>query len=275
MAFRTERAGRGTPPQFLDICQSRLSLLPWTETRTRKLPGINPVEEVRWLIRDDVFDLQMAYRDFLIDSRQEAVFQSLPEGEPVARELLEHVLEAVGRDPAYRIDGSKVTRPDGEQVEVHEMHSLLAVGRLVQEDFCLMKRYRAEHFLVGGVLCFPASWMLGEKMGRSLTTIHEPVTRYTPRIAAGVQRIFDNLRPGRVVFRANYLSYSNPNLHQPRSIDDRRDKNVQGDVWIRVERQTLRKLPDTEGIVFGIHTSVCRREAVPGLDESLTAWQGL
>ncbi len=258
--------GEDMPQEFFEICQSRLSLQPWLEERTRRLPGINPLDEAEWLLRDDAFDRQMAYRDYLIDRHRSDVLQQLPACQAIAEELLQVLVGALALDSDYCLGGNRIRRPDGRDIKVGKDHPLADIGRLVQEDFCLLQRLGDEHVLVGAILCFPASWLLSEKLGHPLTVIHHPVAPYTRRIATGVQRILDNLRLGQLVFRANFLTYADPDLHQPRSMSDRRDKDVSGETWIRVERQTLRRLPATGAIVFGIHTSVCRSSAIPGLD---------
>ena len=243
--------------QFSEICQENLSFEPWAEARTRRLPGINPLETHAWLIRDDAFEQQINYRDHLIATRRKAVFDCYGIGDEISSELLQTICQFLQNDQDYVCADGIVTRPDGQKVGLNEDHPLIIAGRLVQEDLCLLAFDGHQHVMVGAILCFPASWLLAEKMGLPLTAIHDPVHQYTDRIATVVQRMFDNLQPGRVIYRGNFLSYTNPDLHQPRSMNQRRRFDKPGNKWARVERQTLRKLPLTKGVVFGIHTSVC------------------
>jgi hypothetical protein len=135
------------------------------------------------------------------------------------------------------------------------------IGRLVQQDFCVLTKVGTEHVLQAAVLCFPASWSLAEKIGKPLIAIHEPVDQYDDMQAKKVQNMFDLMRPEQSLWRANMLVYSNPDLFQPRRENNRR--NLTGDRrWARVERQSLRKLPKTNAIIFGIHTSVVRFETL-------------
>ena len=250
----------------VSICQNQPSVKPWKELRTRRLPGVNPLKLTEWLFRDETFAQQMAYRDELIAHKRNTVFQCLPAADDIANELLNEIIQAVKHDEYYTVLENEIIRPDGVTVNLNNDHPLIVSGRLAQEDWCLLDRYTEadnEHKMLGAILCFPASWLLSEKIGRRLTAIHEPVNEYTDRIATGVQRIFDSLKPDKPVFRANFLSYNNPDLHQPRSIHDRRSKSENEMNWLRVERQTLRKLNRTSGIVFGIHTSVCPKDRIP------------
>jgi hypothetical protein len=58
------------------------------------------------------------------------------------------------------------------------------------------------------------------------------------------------------MWRANWLIYNDPNLHQPRRSTEVRSRDLTKEQWVRVERQTFCKLPETQAIIFGIHTYV-------------------
>ncbi len=86
--------------------------------------------------------------------------------------------------------------------------------------------------------------------------IHGGITQYTPDMAKRVQRMFDAMRPEQPLWRANFLVYTDADLFQPRvSGQDKPRKQGQGG-YIQVERQSLRKLPQTGAVVFGIHSYV-------------------
>jgi heme-dependent oxidative N-demethylase alpha subunit-like protein len=242
--------------QFAEICQTRLPIAAWMQERTRRLPGVNPVQPGDWLRVDEVFGAQMAYRDFLLAERRQSVCRMTADAEPAALELLQLVLAELSVTPGFQVSGDSVTRPDGMRVALDRRAPLLTVGQLVQEDFCILQKRQQEHVLTGAVLCFPASWSLEEKFLKPLADIHAPVSSYTDDIARRVQRIFDALQADRPVWRSNFLTYANPNLHQPRRKDDRREPDRQGRLWLRAERQCMRRLPDTNAIVFSIHTYV-------------------
>jgi hypothetical protein len=219
-----------------------------------RLPGLQPVTEGDWLRVDDAYERQMAYRDHLIATRPDDVVMRA--GEPVASEgvLLANVLEAVLALPGFaRVDGG-IRRPDGVTVDVAgEANPVVAAARLAQEDFLILEKRAEGHVLVSAVLCFPASWTLGQKIGRNMLGIHQPVDRYDDGIAKRVNRVMDVLQPGSAVWRANVLCYNDPDLHQPRLEHERRPFDPAGPVYVRVERQTLMRLDETAS-VFGIHT---------------------
>ncbi|MCB1332053.1 MAG: DUF3445 domain-containing protein, partial [Maritimibacter sp.] len=228
------------------------------EPRTSRLPGLNPVAPGDWLVVDDVYVAQMALRDRLLAERGDVVLRQAPGAAPAAAELLALILEELAAVPGYRIGADDVACPDGRRVALDRSHPLETAARLVQEDLLILEQPEGaeEHVLTAGVLCFPASWSLGEKFLRPLTGIHTPVDVYDAELARRVQRLFDGIRAGRPMWRANALVYADPALFQPRTEADRRPKPPAGRRWLRSERQCLVRLPETRAVVFTIHTFV-------------------
>ena len=236
------------------ILQRHLPQMPWMQPATARLPGIQPVAPGDWLRRDEAFAGQMAERDRLIRDCPDAVHALLPAAAAAAQELLDLVLADL---PAlgHRVSAANVLRPDGITVPLNRAAPLLTLGRLVQEDFCIHLPQGNEHALMGAILCFPASWTLAEKIGRPLTGIHTPVAAYDTSLAARVQRLFDAIRPGQPLWRANALLYQDPALHQPRLEGEHRPKPEVRN-YLRSERQCLVRLAKTSAVVFSIHTTV-------------------
>ncbi len=241
-----------TPPYL----HSALPVRPWEDALARRLPGLQPADVSRWLVRDEMFGAQMALREKLLNERCAEVYAPA-EGDAAeaAHILLSTILDLLRRDPAYSIspDG-RVIRPDGARIDTRAQPPLLAAARLVQEDLLLLLPGATEHIFAAGVLCFPASWTLGEKTGRPMTAIHTPVRRYDAGIAARVQRMISNLRPLEPVWRANAFRYNAPELFHPRPENDPRRFDEAGPCFVRVEYQSLMRLPRTEAVVFSIHT---------------------
>ena len=255
------------------VLQDRLSFVPWMEPATARLPGMRPCDAEDWLRRDEAFAGQMARRDWLIATRQPLVHALLPEGRAAAEELYALVLERLRRDPGYGVEAGAVTRPDGVRVPLDARVPLVTLGRLVQEDLCLHLPGPDGHVLVGAVLCFPASWTLGEKIGRALPGVHRPVEGYAGDLERRVQRLFDGLRDGQVLERYNAFVYADAELHQPRREGDHRPRSGERR-FVRSERQCLKRLPESGAVLFSIHTTVVRIETLTpaeraGLEGSL------
>jgi hypothetical protein len=178
-----------------------------------------------------------------------------------AAELYHRVIARLGDTPGYEVGAEVARRPDGVAVPLDADRPLLTLGRLVQEDLCLMQAEGPEHVLTGAVLCFPAGWTLAQKIGRPLTRIHVPVASYDAGIAARVQRLFGAIRPEQPMWRANSLLYDDPSLFQPKPEGQPRPKPT-ANAYVRSERQCLLRLPLSRAVVFTIHTCVVRAEDV-------------
>lgn len=236
------------------ICQNALPVAPWMDVLGARLPGLQPVAEGDWLRVDDAYAGQMAYRDRLLAERRDDVFLQVAGASHVEVALFEQVAEAVLALPGFEQLEHGIRRPDGVVVDPQREYSpVIAAARLAQEDLLILEQTPEGHVLTSGVLCFPASWTLAQKMGRNMIGIHQPVDRYDESIAKRVNRVMDVLQHGNAVWRANVLCYNDPELHQPRLEHERRPFDPEGPVYVRVERQALKRLTPT-AMVFSIHT---------------------
>jgi len=235
--------------------------IPYDVGEGSKLPGIAPFDMSEWLVADDVFSQQMMERGWLLDNLGDEVVALTPPGTDAASELLLFVmnwLHKFGRGYQFTVDG--VVRPDGHVVTIDEKKPLRSLAHLVQEDFCILQKCKDEHVLVGAVLCFPASWRLKEKIGRPLIGIHQPVDEYDDKLARRVQRLFDGVQVGRPMWRFNLLRYQEAVLYQPRpALEPRQTESDEPFPYTRSERQCILRLPETEAVIFSIHTHVVKR----------------
>jgi len=243
------------PMQDAPILQDRLPLFPWANPATRRLPGIQPVEGRDWLRVDEAYAGQMALRDRLIAGQPQVVHATLPQARPAAEELYATVLDWIAAEPGFSLTDTQVTRPDGETVPLDPTQPLLTLGRLVQQDLCLMESNGTEYDLTAAILCFPASWTLTQKIGRPMTGIHQPVEIYDEALAARVHRLLSAIRPEQPLWRINFFTYDDFMLHHPRVEGDWR-RQPTGKSYVRCERQTLLRLPETQAVLFAIHTIV-------------------
>lgn len=242
---------------------------PFMSPRSAFAPGIGPLEPEAWLFPAADFAGQMRLRDRLIAERPQEVLAVLPEGEAAAAELAEMVAEEVlARHGAARLPGA-IRRPDGVEVPL-DLPPMTLAGRLAQEDFLIMDRPEGapEHVLTAGVLCFPAHWRLDEKIGKPLVRIHLPVPEYPGDLAARVQRFFDGVKVGRPLTRANWHFAGAPELWTPaheaeKMVNFTRRLTATGEAgWLRVERQTVLRMPRTNAVVFGVRTLMTPLDAL-------------
>ena len=208
--------------------------------RTRDAPGISPLDQANWLARDADFDAQTAYRKDLIARNRDKVIAALPESTDAIAEL-----------------GARLGLPADADV-------LADSAAIAAEDFCIMAPGPDGYRLVAATLCFPAHWVLAEKLGQPMDIIHDPVPDYDPTMARRIGRMFDTLHVDRPLMRANWLIDPTPELFLPGGTHKHRmTSDGTGPLYLRTEQQTLVRLPGTGHIVFGIKTSVSDLDALP------------
>ena len=226
----------------------------------RALPGMQRLYGADWITVDAAYADQLATKVQLIARHEADVIACLPCAREAASELLSEVLVLLAERPDFHVADATVQRPDGTRVRVDQTKPLHTLSRLIQEDVCILQKQGDVHVLTASLLCFPASWTLSEKIGRGLPAIHRPVAEYDADVAKRVQRLFDGVRVGHPIWRANLLRYQNADLYQPHREGDPREIPEESARYERSERQTLWRMPLSDAIVFSIHTTV---SAVP------------
>jgi hypothetical protein len=232
--------------------------------------GLKPLGLDQWIDVDEYLLPHLAEKRRLYAEIPEKVFVE----EDGTREAQQEVLDLI---VAYLAANHPRTHRDaGSGVEVVGAGSgggpgaalraapLVRASLLVQEDLILMRRDESGWRLAAGSLCFPSSWSLLEKFGKPLQQIHAPVPGFGPgtRPAELINRMFDGLQ-GQAVERYNWSIQAGDALYHPLSNLQRVDRatnrpsrftddDVDAHAFIRVERQTLRKLPVSRDILFTI-----------------------
>ena len=229
---------------------------PWLAVGTR---GLDPAT---WLVVDDDRDADLALKAELLAARHDEVFAALdsPVVTAASREALDLVVEASGATPDPRL------------------HPLDAAGRLVQEDLCLLVLRDGAPHLDAASLCFPSYWRLAEKLGRPMAEVHGPVAHYSDELATKVDRFLNRLAAGRPVWRRNWSIHDDPTYFLP-DPTPARDVTVPDGLWLRSERQTLRRLTSAEAVLFTIRTQqvplavlAARPEVAARMADAVTSW---
>lgn len=227
--------------------------------------GLKPLDLAQWIDVDDQLAAQLAEKERLRAAHPAEVFVAEPGTEDAQAEVLALLAEhLVARFPEiYRREGGVIEIvPAGRRValDAQGVPPLLVAASLVQEDLILMRRGEAGWRLAAGSLSFPSSWSLREKFGRPIHEVHGPVPDFGPgtRNAELIARMFDHLRPEIAVIRWNWSLYGDDRLYHPETAgpDARRFGAAAERVFLRTERQTLRRLPKSLDILFTIRIRV-------------------
>ena len=138
------------------------------------------------------------------------------------------------------------------------LHPLDAAARLVPDDLVVMVERDGELVFGGGSVCFPNRWDLRSKLGRSMAAVHAPVAQLNEQLEQAVDSFFARLEPDRSFWRLGWGILDTADGYTP--IDGtaapRPEHPTIGDLHVRVERETLRRFPDTRAVLFTIRTYI-------------------
>ncbi len=245
-----------------------LAHTPYDGSRQPFSIGLKPLDLADWIEPDEHLAAHLDEKERLLAERRNVVFREEVETRTAQGEvltLLANHLTTRFPDLYRRRDAAIDVVPAGRSVDLEDdLPPLLTASRLVQEDLCLMRASPAGYRLVAASLCFPSAWSLAEKFARPMSEIHKAVPHYAERLGPRVDRIFDNLKVDQPVWRLNWSIYADDDLHHPESKERPRDwfaGEGMPRAFIRIERQTLRRLPASGDILFTIKVHVDPFEA--------------
>jgi hypothetical protein len=200
--------------------------------------GVKPLDLDHWFVRDDEWLPTLSMKHDLIARRRDAVVACRDDGHDVAQEAAELVLAWQGKSPTMT-----------------GIDALIEAALTVPDDLTVLRSIPTADGeqlpFVAGVVCSPSRWRIAEKIGLDMLAVHKPVALYAEHIGAAVDTTLTRLTPERPVWRSNWTLEDHPALFQPHSpAAPMADHPSQ--LWIRIERETLRRLPRTRGILFTI-----------------------
>jgi hypothetical protein len=240
--------------------------------------GLKPLEIAEWIDVDDNLLSYLAEKERLFTARPDDVFAAEAETTEAQAEVLALLSEhLVARFPEiYARQANEIVIAGDHRVVLDDagVPPLRVAAALVQEDLVLMRRGEADWRLAAASLSFPSSWSLREKFRRPIHEVHGPVPGFNAgtRNAELIARMFDHLRPEMPVIRWNWSIYGDEALFHPESASPETRRFGTGaraeNVFLRVERQTLRRLPRSRDILFTIRIYVDPLEALERLAEA-------
>jgi len=198
--------------------------------------GIRKLGDRPWLITDAKRDAELERKQALLRDHRAAVLHLTAECVEAATDVVQLVSD-------HGATGAPAPQDNADPLEA-ALHPLEAAALAVQEDLVLLDRRETGWHLNSAALCFPTRWTLADKVDHHISVVHGPVKDYDTRIASRVDRLFDQLTE-KPVWRRNWFLMSNPALFQPfpTPIEHVESHDIEHGMWIRSERQTLRRLP--------------------------------
>jgi dimethylamine monooxygenase subunit A len=241
--------------------------LPFEVGEFRMSMNLTTVPDSAWFELDARYPDEMRQRRDLFTARHDEVFAALPESDEACIEALELVVTHLARHHPvwFDRDATRLHNRLTEEtwtVTPPQCDPLELAGRLVQEDLCIIQHADGAPRFTAAVLCFPSRWRLHDKLGHPLAAVHGPVPLYADRLAGPVDRFMRHVKPGHIAQRLNWSLMDDPALfqtggHGREGINPAITVMNAGEtLHLRVERQTLRRLPRSDAVLFGIRVHV-------------------
>ncbi|EWC44516.1 hypothetical protein DRE_06688 [Drechslerella stenobrocha 248] len=228
-----------------------------------------------WLELESTYVARMAQRKELHERYGRKIVNELPDESGVVklacRELMEMVLQFLARRyPMYfELDEAGLTfrnRVLGivEDLGAEDIDPLMVVFRHVAEDFAVMVPVEREregvrerkYVFMAGVICSSLGWDVGTKIGKTVGEIHAGVPDYRDKMSFSMDRYFSRLTTDKPIQRGSWGVEVGEPLFMPAGDPHESLRKVQDpalkedELTVRVDWQTLRRLPLSNAIVF-------------------------
>lgn len=209
------------------------------------------------------------------------VLQALPTSLEAQQDALDVILDhltsrpdlyVINRDNRDNSQGSIQVLPTGELHQIMDFaHCPLELAaRIVQEDLIVMQPAKVNgeilHIMSAAAVCFSFSGIKA-KLGKSLSFLHAPVPGFDKQLLPLVERTFTlpGLSPSSLgLWRTNW-GFSDHSRLDPREVAYGHHTEfskkeaidlIPEELFLKVEYQTLRRLPRTKAILFTVRTFV-------------------
>ncbi|KAG9190157.1 alpha-1,2-mannosyltransferase [Alternaria panax] len=271
--------------------------------------GLRNMSWDEWIELDNEYSSYHALKASRIAERGAKCIKTAPEAMSAARELLEELVDYLpqryptlfqevevgrGRSMKNLATGDVFDAEGCERNGVSE-DPMEMCARMIQDDLAIMvEKEDGQHYLLAGAILLAGFWRLEDKFGMPLSAIHTSgdVPGFKDKLEKPMTNFFRRIQPQSPVLRNNYFIQVDDKLAWSESIGSE-DIEEEGGIgwftaeknkavehhWFRSERQSLRRLPKSGGVVFTIRTyfhpitDIAQEPYVPGrLASAIRSW---
>lgn len=236
--------------------------------------GLRPIRPESWILIGARHAQLMRQKRERLDKFRSFYYGTLPDSLPAQRELRERVTAHLTSDhPKHFETSGSVVRSliTGQTLDLEDdsTEPLLQLSYLVEEDFMLLDEVNGIPRITAASNAYSSSGRLVASVGHNIEWAHEPVPRLTHKLGGKIDRVIASVHASTPCERFNwqltpiatvFFPHDDPhaaNAAAMRQVVEelRRDPTRAGELlWIRVERQTLSRLPDSNAVAFSLHT---------------------
>ena len=236
--------------------------------------GLRPIKPETWILIGADHGQIMCQKHDRLNRSLPYYYRTLPESLPAQRELRDRVTTHLLSDypGSFERMGSVIRSViTGQTLDLNDdsVEPLLQLSYLIEEDFMLLDERAGIPRITAAANAYSSSGRLVASVGRDMEWTHEPVPQLTQKLGARINRVLRTVHPATPCERFNwqvtpmasvFFPHTNPHasnaaaMHQV-AAELRDDAARAGELlWIRVERQTLTRLPVSNTVAFSLHT---------------------
>ncbi|KAK5127866.1 hypothetical protein LTR85_004983 [Meristemomyces frigidus] len=216
-----------------------------------------------WLELENTYVERIKQREELYEKYGAMTLQALPGSEIATKELMEMCLQFIcARYPQYfRLNEEDMVFHNGilqTQTDLRTMEPLHVLLHNVPEDFAIVLRHprTGVYNFRAGIICSSLGWNVGSKIGMDLDEIHQPIPDYKEKMQFSMDRYFAKKPTDKAIQRGSWGLEIDQPLFMPPNDPHEKLRESQDPAHtvdrchLRVDWQTLRRLPLSAGVVF-------------------------
>jgi dimethylamine monooxygenase subunit A len=236
--------------------------------------GLRPIRPENWILIGTGHAEMMRQKCERLDNHRPFYYRTLPSSLPAQRELRERVVTHLAADhpQCFERNGSVVkSLVTGRTLDLDDdsTEPLMQVSYLIEEDFMLLEEVGGTVQITAASNAYSSSGRLVAAVGHDMEWAHQPVPQLTRKLGGMINRVLGNIHAATPCERFNWqitpmatVFFPHDDPHAANAAAMRAvlaelcsDPARAGELlWIRIERQTLRLLPDSNAVAFSLHT---------------------
>jgi dimethylamine monooxygenase subunit A len=235
--------------------------------------GLQPISPGDWLLVDGDYESFMCAKRAQLSLSPDRFYRTLPASLAAQRELRGAVVAHLLDEHSAlfsRSNGILTCSAGGRSWDLNDesIEPLWQISDFVQEDFMLLEESHGRQTITAASNAYSSSGRLVASVGRDVRWAHEPVPSLTTVHGSRIDRILASVHEDALCARFNWQLTPLASIffpHDPHAANNAALKSVSAQLskdpslapsllHVRVERQTLRRLPATRAVAFSIHT---------------------
>ena len=257
--------------------------------------GLRRIRPESWILIGPEHADRMRQKRARLHDYQSFYYGSLPDSLPAQRELRRRVTTHLVTDhpQTFERSGSVVRSViTGQTLDLDDdsTEPLLQLSYLIEEDFMLLDDYGGTPRITAASNAYSTSGRLVASVGHDVAWAHVPVPRLTHKLGVRINQVLGSIHTASPCERFNwqltpmatvFFPHDDPHAANAAAMNAvvailRQEPARAGELlWIRVERQTLSRLPESNAVAFSLHTYSDPLSSVQSDAESVRAMLAL